>query len=133
MANLVVYDDSPSKEVESVHADQDITIRVNLQQVSIHGVKHQAPESSTQVWPLQRGFHKPPNQYKMENKLSFLTMSLILALRLKGLSQEKQHLASNLTSIICDNTLGGVWPVWPGGERWVIDEAEQLLGVTNRN
>lgn len=36
---------SPSEEVESMDTDQDITIGVNLQQVSIHGIKHKAPKS----------------------------------------------------------------------------------------
>lgn len=36
---------SPSEEVESMDTDQDVTVGVNLQQVSIHGIKHEAPES----------------------------------------------------------------------------------------
>lgn len=36
---------SPSEEVESMDTDQDITIGINLQQVSIHGVKHEAPKN----------------------------------------------------------------------------------------
>lgn len=35
---------SPPEENESVDTDQDVAVGVDLQEVSIHGVKHKPPE-----------------------------------------------------------------------------------------
>lgn len=38
---------SPSEENESVDTDQDVAVGVDLQEVSIHGVKHEPPEDAS--------------------------------------------------------------------------------------
>lgn len=37
------WKNSPSEENESVDTDQDVAVGVDLQEVSIHGVEHEAP------------------------------------------------------------------------------------------
>lgn len=44
---------------------------------------------------------------------------------------KKHQLGINLTAIIIVCVRGCLWLFWPCGKRWVIDKAEQLLGVTN--
>lgn len=82
--------------------DQDVAVGVHLQEVPIHGVKHEPPgdgskEMSQEVYdsfllPLENG--------------RFLKMKINMC--------------------VCVYVLPG----WEGG---VVDEAEQLLRVTNRN
>lgn len=45
------WKNSPPEENESVDTDQDVAVGVDLQEVSIHGVKHKPPEhGSKEIW-----------------------------------------------------------------------------------
>lgn len=61
--------DSPAQEVEPVHTDEDVAVRVDLEQVPVHGVEHQAP-AGTEA-PLRQWFPS----------LSILSLSSLSGLR----------------------------------------------------